>query len=55
MKYTEEEIKMYFDTMMKKYPNCPMTEHLKMVKFMMFNDTLESNLLKNVVKKSVDK
>lgn len=34
--YTEEDIKKYFDTMIKKYPNSKTKEHFEMVKFIMF-------------------
>lgn len=50
MKYTEEELKMWFDKMIEKYPHSMMTEHLRAVRDAMFDDIFESNNLENVVK-----
>lgn len=53
--YTEQEIKDWFNSMMKKYPNCPMGQHLRQVYDEMFDPFWERNNLKTFVEKRVDK
>ena len=37
--YTEEEIKAYFDYMIKKYKNAPAGERMELMKIRMFDTT----------------
>lgn len=50
--YTEQEIKDWFASMMEKYKNCLMTEHLQMVYWEMFGAVWgEENTLQTFVEK----
>ena len=50
--YTEEEIKAYFDYMIKKYDGAPMAERMDQTKFTMFDTTYgKSDTLEEVTKK----
>ena len=54
--YTEEEIKAYFDYMMKKYAGSPAEEKYEMMKFIMFDTTYwKSDTLEEVTKKIKEK
>lgn len=51
--YTEEEIKKWFETMKRKYPNSNTFDHLTSVEHMMFNETFgDSNCLKKIKKEA---
>jgi hypothetical protein len=51
--YTEEEIKNWFETMKRKYPNSNAVNHLAFVEYMMFNETCENpNHLKKIKEKA---
>jgi hypothetical protein len=51
--YTEEEIKKWFETMKRKYPNSNAFDHLTSVEYMMFNETFgDSNCLKKIKKEA---
>lgn len=51
--YTEEEIKKWFETMKRKYPNSNIFNHLICVEHMMFNETFgDSNCLKKIKKEA---
>lgn len=45
--YTEEELKAWFDMIIKRYENTPMGDHARMIKHVMFNAGLEKNKLEN--------
>lgn len=50
--YTEEEIKAYFDYMIKKYENAPAGERMELMKIRMFDTTYgKSDTLEEVTKK----
>lgn len=49
--YTEEELKQWFQAMMKRYENCPTGFHLKSVYDSMFDDFWRSENLEVFVKK----
>jgi len=49
MNYSENELRIWFEQMIKKYPNSNMEQHLKSVYYMMFKDDL--NNLKEVLDK----
>ena len=51
IKYTEQEIKNWFEIMKKKYPHSLMEEHLSMVQMEMFDSFCEENNLKNMLDK----
>lgn len=54
--YTEEEIKAYFDYIIKTYPNSPAAEQADRMKFRMFNtDFGKSGTLEEVTKKLKNK
>ena len=49
--YTEEEIKKWFETIKRKYPNSNTFDHLVSVERLMFNEVLgDSDCLKKVKK-----
>lgn len=53
MKYTEAEIKAWFEEMKKNYKNCRMNENLKSVEQLMFDDNFWGyTTLKNFVEKN---
>lgn len=49
--YTENEIKEWFDLMMKKYKNSPMEGHMKSARDLMFDDFWKADNIKTVVEK----
>lgn len=53
--YTEQEIKDWFKSMMNKYQNCPMGQHLRQVCDEMFDPFWKRNNLQTFVEKRVDK
>ena len=54
--YTEEEIKAYFDYMIKKYENAPAGEEMELMKIRMFDTTYgKSDTLEEVTKKIKEK
>ena len=53
--YTEQEIKDWFKSMMKEYPNSQMNQHLQSVYDEMFDPFWKRNNLKTFVEKRVDK
>ena len=42
-KYTEKEIKQWFDKMKKKYPNSGILQHLEAVEYMMFSKVFDDS------------
>ena len=53
--YTEQEIKDWFKSMMKEYPNSNMARHLRAVYDEMFDSFWKRNNLQTFVEKGVDK
>ena len=54
--YTEEEIKAYFDYIIKKYANAPVAERTELMKIRMFDTTYgKSDTLEEVTKKLKEK
>jgi len=53
--YTEQEIKDWFKSMMKEYPNSQMNQHLQSVYDEMFDPFWKRNNLKTFVEKRVDR
>lgn len=53
MTYTEEEIKAWFETMKKRYPNSATYNQLVSIEHIMFNSVFEKNRLENF-KKALD-
>jgi len=54
--YTEEEIKAYFDYMIKKYDGAPVAEQIELTKMRMFDTTYwKSDTLEEVTKKIKEK
>lgn len=51
--YTEQEIKDWFENMMKEYQNCPMNQHLRQVYDDMFDPFWEKNNLQTFVEKKL--
>lgn len=49
--YTEQEIKDWFNLMMKKYKNSPMEEHMRSVCNRMFNEFWKSDNIKTMIEK----
>ena len=45
--YTEEELKAWFDMIIKRYENAPMSDHARMIKHVMFNSVREKDKLEN--------
>lgn len=50
MKYTEEELKKYFDYLKKRFPNSVLKEEIEVMETIMFEPLFESNSLKYFVK-----
>lgn len=53
--YTEQEIKDWFESMMKEYKNCPMGQHLLAAYNKMFDPFWKRENLQTFVEKRVDK
>lgn len=53
--YTEEEIKAYFDYMIKKYQNAPAGESMELMKIRMFDTTYSVDTLEKITKKIKEK
>lgn len=51
MTYTENEIKEWFELMIKEYPNSALAVTLTSIEFMMFNEKYSNDTLKKVLKK----
>lgn len=53
--YTEEEIKAYFDYMIKKYNGAPAAESMELMKIRMFDTTYSIDTLEKITKKIKEK
>ena len=51
MKYTEEELKEYFNYLKKRFPNSALKEEIEVMERIMFEPLFEYNSLKYFVKK----